>query len=544
MWHLLGLEPTSDTKAVKRAYAQRLKLTRPEDDPQGFQQLRQAYEWALAQCADESRARVHIPISSDLPFTPVAPPASPEPAATEHPCQPATEPPGEATDEQAQAAVSRCLQQLFDAQEDAVDLPDTDAALGLLWRSPTWQPLQAQRCLEDAWRRTLHGLLDDTASMDVRLERLCVAQTLYDHCHWRLEDGAPLLHAWAAMLCLMAQREGGPMAAQARLLVLLQRATWQAPSHQRLLAQHLGQHLWWQYLEPEAACQVSPAQQQQLLAWLDLLVHRFDWAHDVRASTQHAEIQQLLALWLRQQDAELLRRIADGQEVNPHVPRAVAEALLQPSVRPEDRSAVRGGVLAPQKQGSWQVQMRTSLAWIDANAPQALSIIHPSVLAWWRKEHVEISAWWLWLAIPTGLVGGIWLMNGVEAYWQYSGLGLTMVFLLGSIVCGLLGMRMAGALAWVRLQWRVKIYAGWLRLDASINQFIGSHWSGWLRFSQFMDLGMTRDLIPASVFLTWQFFSMWQQEGESPAVAMRLAAFFTVVVAMFWRGTLRLLAKP
>ncbi|MEQ1512452.1 MAG: hypothetical protein ABL934_07210 [Lysobacteraceae bacterium] len=44
----LGLGPDADERAVKRAYAARLKTTRPDTDPEGFQRLNATYQAALA----------------------------------------------------------------------------------------------------------------------------------------------------------------------------------------------------------------------------------------------------------------------------------------------------------------------------------------------------------------------------------------------------------------------------------------------------------------------------------------------------------------
>lgn len=45
------LAEQGDVRAIKRLYAQQLKVTRPDDDADAFQQLHQTYQWALGNCA-------------------------------------------------------------------------------------------------------------------------------------------------------------------------------------------------------------------------------------------------------------------------------------------------------------------------------------------------------------------------------------------------------------------------------------------------------------------------------------------------------------
>lgn len=92
-WEVLGLRPGADAREVRRAYARLLKQTRPEDDPQGFQQLHAAYQYCLAAEAQENLA-------------PADPPAMPE----AHPGHLAegdalagVHPPGRASDAMARA---------------------------------------------------------------------------------------------------------------------------------------------------------------------------------------------------------------------------------------------------------------------------------------------------------------------------------------------------------------------------------------------------------------------------------------------------------
>lgn len=71
----LQIEPTSDQRQIKKAYARLLKTFDPEQDPKRFEQLREAYEYALAWTTDTPLADPTTVLSIDLEdFKPSASP--------------------------------------------------------------------------------------------------------------------------------------------------------------------------------------------------------------------------------------------------------------------------------------------------------------------------------------------------------------------------------------------------------------------------------------------------------------------------------------
>ena len=43
IWMVLGVDPTEDVSAIKRAYAERAKTCHLEEDPEGFLQIGRAH---------------------------------------------------------------------------------------------------------------------------------------------------------------------------------------------------------------------------------------------------------------------------------------------------------------------------------------------------------------------------------------------------------------------------------------------------------------------------------------------------------------------
>ncbi|MBQ3460376.1 MAG: tetratricopeptide repeat protein [Solobacterium sp.] len=61
-WKILKIEPTSDRNRIRSAYRELLAVTNPEDKPEEFKQLRQAYEDALAYAAEHEVSALKTPI--------------------------------------------------------------------------------------------------------------------------------------------------------------------------------------------------------------------------------------------------------------------------------------------------------------------------------------------------------------------------------------------------------------------------------------------------------------------------------------------------
>lgn len=61
-WEVLGIEPTKDKTAIKRAYTKLARKTNPEDDPEGYSRLHDAYRAAL----DHAAGRIVSVIEPDI----------------------------------------------------------------------------------------------------------------------------------------------------------------------------------------------------------------------------------------------------------------------------------------------------------------------------------------------------------------------------------------------------------------------------------------------------------------------------------------------
>jgi hypothetical protein len=134
-WALRWLElpPEADERAIKRAYAQRLRLHRPDRDPEGFQRLHEAYQAALtwvhtrndqeaADPAGTASARVADPHCGNQSGDEAAPANAAAQLRSKRPTDPAQG------------------REHIDAQADAMQQRRPPASPGALPPAPPWEP--------------------------------------------------------------------------------------------------------------------------------------------------------------------------------------------------------------------------------------------------------------------------------------------------------------------------------------------------------------------------------------------------------------------
>jgi hypothetical protein len=176
IWGILELQPTRDVAQIRRAYARKLKVTQPEDDAEGFQRLRAAYEAALRLAKQSSLATVSVLVEQENEAGSAAFAAPADTAESATPAVPAM--PAERTETAETAALAEPAESAAPARAatPVASPPERDPALVELEANfrALQAGLQVGHAIPDTeLRARLHAVLDSAA-----LDNLSIFHTL------------------------------------------------------------------------------------------------------------------------------------------------------------------------------------------------------------------------------------------------------------------------------------------------------------------------------------------------------------------------------
>lgn len=311
-WEILGIEATSDTRLIKRAYAKLLKVNRPEDDAEAFQRLRDAHDEALARAAwmleeeEEGEAELVESATQEAPLGSPVTPLGEDVIRNEFAATLEEDPPPADADERIEphsADSTTTLGQWHQQVRALLEQPEALlSALNEIWTDP-----RLQLSLGEDWERSLLYLCAQNPA--------CLPLLLAVDAHYGWREGRselPLHHhqAWATVRRELLRKDVHG------LYRLLQQDGEKAFRHglQQLRVQHIHALDDQEWLECHFA-EVLHQQEQLTIEHLELVFAAMGWdaypshlpnssrqqieyLHGVRqAARQGKELDSLLADW-------------------------------------------------------------------------------------------------------------------------------------------------------------------------------------------------------------------------------------------------------
>lgn len=260
--------------------------------------------------------------------------------------------------------------------------------------------------------------------------------------------------------------------------------------------------------------------------WLEAVATALDW----QADDEH--LPEAIRTRLRQvRDRALLAGIASGAIHHEAIDRLAAEALLAPrlgfklwdkSVKPE-----------------WHQRMNRALRWLRDEAPDALATLDPAVLHWWQAPRPVESGGWFFVALIVWGNAALWAAEALKPYELSLWLTLPLIAL-DVAISAILGYQVARGIAWLRVQWVVRLYWPWEAWDDRMALRI-PRIGAWLHRK---DFGPTRYLLPTLALFGYEVVGLGRHEGWEEFWALPVIALFpTALLFIWWRFALRLLAR-